>query len=117
MYAKAAKAHLKKNVDHLLTSKPGLAHSVLKKLRARPSEDTDGNGFQLQEFMNRDLTCDQIANEIGDYFSIFQEFQPVDTERLPVEVRECLQNVLLGDVPAISLDDVYALPSKTNTKG
>ena len=49
-YEKASKAYLRNNVDRLLNSKPGMAHSVLKYLGARPSEDSDMNFFQLSEF-------------------------------------------------------------------
>ena len=93
MYQKAAKAHLRDNVDRLLKTKPGQAHNVLKKLGARPGEDVDGNDIQLSELMDRDLTAEQKANEIGNYFaSISQEFQPVNIDRLPKEVKETILN-------------------------
>ena len=52
-----------------------MAHSILKQIGARPGEDDDADFLQLTEFQDRNISPDQIANEIGDYFSaISQEF-------------------------------------------
>ena len=68
LYTKASKEDLKKNVDELIKSRPGLAHKTLKLMGARPGEDDDSTPIELPEFKDRDLTREEIAEEIGNYF-------------------------------------------------
>ena len=69
LYSKASKGHLRKNVDKLIKSRPGQAHKTLKKMGARPGEDDDSIIIELPEFKDRDLSRDQIAEEIGSHFA------------------------------------------------
>ena len=69
LYNKASKSHLRSNVESLLTTKPGRAYSTLKSMGARPGEDLDGTNFTLPEFKGMDLTPDQIADKIANFFA------------------------------------------------
>ena len=76
-------------MESLLTTKPGRAYSILKSMGARPGEDLDGTNFTLPEFEGMDLTPDQIADKIANFFAqISQQYQPVDVARLPEALRK-----------------------------
>ena len=107
LHSKAAKDHLKRNVESLLKTKPGRAFSTLKRMGARPGEDIDGAEFQLPEFSGRDLTADQVADEIGNYFAaISQEFRPMELDRLPAEIRDETSTAREDQVPDITPGEV-----------
>ena len=85
LYKKTAKDYLSKNVDHLLKSKPDCTHGTLKLLGATPSDDSDSSSFSIPEISDKELTDEEAANYIGDYFAkILQEHAPLDLFRLPL---------------------------------
>ena len=67
------------------------SYRALRKLEVG-SEDSK-TGFFLPEHIEKSLTADRSAEIFADYFSkISQEFEPLNTEKLPPWIIEELQN-------------------------
>ena len=78
-YKIEASKFLKTNIDELMESKPGQAYSILKKNGAQPCDCIDSNTFTLPGHESENLTSEQSAERISNYFSeISQEFPPLD---------------------------------------
>ena len=111
------------NVQMFVATKPGHAHKTLKLMGARPGDDDDTVVPELSEFRDRNLSKDQVADEVGDYFAtISQEFEPVNIAALPADVRNAIAAAKPDHVPVITPDEVGLLicqsqSNKGMTKG
>ena len=101
-----ASKYLRKNMDELMESRPGQAYSILKKMGSQPGDCIDSNTFILPGHESDNLSEEQSAERIADYFAqISQEFPPLDTSLLP----PCVQCNLESESapPTIDEYDVY----------
>ena len=100
LYKKAAKDFLFKNVDQLRKCKPGRAHRTLRRMGARPGEDTESSAFSIPEIRDGGLSDQEAANLIGDFFSrISQQHAPLDLNKLPLPVRDAILTFNVEDIP------------------
>ena len=88
----------------MLTTKPGKAYSVLKKLGARPGDTEDASSFTLPNHTEANLSPQQSADSIAKYFaSVSQEYEPLNIDSLPAHVQRLLsQPVDLSQIPQLS---------------
>ena len=105
-YNSEAKKYLRKNMDELMDCKPGQAYNVLKRMATRPGDCTDSNTFTLPGHESENLSAEQSAERIADYFAeISQEFPPLDKNLLPPHVQRKLESE--SEPPSISEYDAY----------
>ena len=101
-----ASKYLRKNMDELMESRPGQAYSILKKMGSQPGDCIDSNTFTLPGHESDNLSEEQSAERIADYFAqISQEFPPLDTSLLPPRVQCNLESE--SAPPTIDEYDVY----------
>ena len=99
LYKKESTRFLYKNVNLLMTTKPGRANKILKSMGTRIGEDTDSTNFNLPQFQESNMTPYEIANQIANHFaSIYQEFKPVELGKLPPDVRDSIVNRKLEEI-------------------
>ena len=113
-YKKAAEHYLRKNIDSLKEANPGKAHSILKKMGARPGELEDEGNFHLQS--HEGLSALESAEKIADHFSkISSEFSPLNIDALPSRVKDKIQHPeKVSKVPAIEDYEIYQMIRKAN---
>ena len=93
-------------MDELTEAKPGQAYNVLKKMGAQPGDCVDSNTFTLPNHVNENLSEEQSAERIADYFAtISQEFPPLDYESLPAQVKWKIETENLP--PTVDEFEVY----------
>ena len=103
-YKAAAQKYLSKNTAALKDTNPGQAYRILKRLGAQPGDCTDSNTFTLPSHSDRNLTNQESAECIANYFSaISQEFPPLDMNNLLERVKSKLKTSL--PAPIISAQD------------
>ena len=106
-YEMEAKKYLRKNMDELMDCKPGQANSVLKKMGTQPGDCIDSNTFTLPGHESENLSDQESAERIADYFAqISQEFPPLDRKLLPLCVQQNLDSQS-SLPPIIDSHDVY----------
>ena len=106
-YKLEAQKYLNKSLEGLREANPGQAFSVLKRLGAKPGDCSDLSTFSLPAFESENLSDEQAAERLADYFSsISGEFPPLSRDLLPERVQE----KLLSDIkpPVVKEHDVYA---------
>ena len=105
-YKKEARKYLEKSIEGLREAKPGQAFSILKRLGAKPGECSDLSTFSLPVYESENLTEEQSAQRLAEYFAeISAEFPPLSTNLLPARVQEKIQ--LSEKPPIVSEYDVY----------
>ena len=93
-------------MNELKECRPGQAYSILKKMGAQPGDCTDSSTFTLPAHESENLSDEQSAERIGQYFAqISQEFPPLDVKLLPPRVQCKLENE--SAPPTIDNYDVY----------
>ena len=83
---------------------------------ARIGEDVDSTNLNLPQFEGKEPN--QIADDMAAHFaSILQQFEPVDVNRLPREIRNEISDFKIEEMPTITEERVANLILKTsNTK-
>ena len=83
-YKAEAEKYLRKNMDDLMTTNPGKAYSILKKMGAAPGDCIESNTFTLPTHVSEGLTDEQSAEAIASHFAaIIQEYPPLNIQKLP----------------------------------
>ena len=83
-YDLEAAKYLRKNMDELMEARPRQAYSILKRMGAQPGDCIDSNTFTLPGHENENLTEEQSAERIADFFpQISQEFPALNVKLLP----------------------------------
>ena len=94
-------------MDELMEARPGQAYSILKRMGAQPGDCIDSNTFTLPGHEDENLTEEQSAERIADFFAqISQEFPPLDVKLLPPHVQHKLESESTPP-PIIDNYDVY----------
>ena len=79
----------------------------MRKLGAQPGESVQ-TGFQLPEYAEKNLSNAECAEKLALFFSaVSQEYQPLNVETLPPNIREYLTTSELGTAPELSHYDVF----------
>ena len=98
-YKAAALKYINKNTEALKETNPGQAYRILKRLGAQPGDCTDSNAFTLPSHSEENLTTEESAERIADYFSaISREFSPLDVSNLPARVQTKLKSSQVAPV-------------------
>ena len=101
-----AQKYLERNLEGLRESNPGQAFKVLKRLGAKPGDCTDLSTFSLPVFESENLSDQQAAERLAEYFAaISGEFPPLATNALPARVQEKLRSK--EKPPILTEYDVY----------
>ena len=101
-----AQKYLERNLEGLRESNPGQAFKVLKRLGAKPGDCTDLSTFSLPVFESENLSDQQAAERLAEYFAaISGEFPPLATNALPARVQEKLRST--EKPPILTEYDVY----------
>ena len=96
-YKMAAEKYLRSKVDDLKECQPGKAFSVLKSMGAQPGDCADDQTFSLPGHQQLNLTDQECADKIAEYFaSISREYAPLNVMLLPERVKTRLAD---GTVP------------------
>ena len=105
-YDAAAAKYLSKNTEALKETNPGQAYRILKRLGAQPGDCTDNNTFSLPGHSAQNLTNQESAERIANYFSeISQEFPPLDINLLSPHLQSKLESE--STPPIIDDYDLY----------
>ena len=87
-FCSAAEKFMKNKIEDLKQTKPGQAYKVLKDLGAQPGDCTDNQIFSLPNHQAENLTDQQSAERIADYFArISSEYKPLDLDLVPDRVK------------------------------
>ena len=87
---KNSQSYMKKKIEALRTSNPSSFFRKLKKVGARPGEDS--NTFTIPSHIESNLTAKQSADAIADKFSdVSKEIEALNIENLPIRVKEKLE--------------------------
>ena len=87
-YKKAAKHYLDGCIEDMMEEAPGKAYRALKKLGARPGDCGEETGFTITSHVEQNLSPQQSAEQIADYFSsISQQYAPLNLQELPERLR------------------------------
>ena len=79
----------------------------MRKLGAQPGESVQ-TGFQLPEYAEKNLSNAECAEKLALFFStVSQEYQPLNVETLPPNVKEYLTSSEPGTAPELSHHDVF----------
>ena len=114
-YKREAEKFLRKQMGNLMECKPGKAYKVLKKIGSRPGECDEMSDIRLPNHENENLTDDQAAERVADYFAkISQEFPPLNVQSLPDRVQLVLFDEDSSPAPIISEFDVYTASKSAN---
>ena len=90
-FKQEAKKYLDKNLEGLREANPGQVFNVLKKLGAKPGDCSDLGTFSLPGYESENLSDQQAAERLADYFAaISSEFPALATNLLPMSVQEKL---------------------------
>ena len=105
-YKQEAQKYLAKNLEGLREANPGQIFNVLKKLGAKPGDCADLGTFTLPNYESENLTDQQVAERLAEYFAaISSDYPPLATNLLPTRVQEKLLSA--GKPPKISEYDTY----------
>ena len=109
LFKRKWKTFLDETVAGLMTSWPGKAYSVLKRLGSRPGDHLNDGTFVLPEHEAQGLSVQQTADKIAEHFSaISQEYEPFNIDRLPLEIKEQIVNHIdLSDLPRMDASIVW----------
>ena len=92
---------MQKNLEGLREARPGQAFNILKRLGAKPGDCSDLSTFSLPAFESENLSDEQSAERLANYFAtISGEFPPLATNLLPVRVQEKLRSA--GKPPMVN---------------
>ena len=112
-YFTAAEKFMRHKIDDLKQTNPGRAYQILKNLGAQPGDCTDGQTFTLLNHQSDNLTEQQCADRMADYFAnISREYNPLDVDLLPSRVKRRLLDQYTP--PIISEYQCYKQIVKTN---
>ena len=112
-FCAAAKKYMTRKIEDLKEAKPGQAYKVLKDLGAQPGDCTDSKTFTLPNHQAENLTDQQSADRIAEYFAkISSEYQPLDLDSLPDRVKRNLATK--STPPKISEHECYEKIVKAN---
>ena len=111
---KSSENFLRKNVDSLKETNPGMAYNILKKMGAQPGEFDQDSTFKLPNHENMSIA--EAAEAIAEHFSeISREFPPLNQDYLPIRVTEKISNPESESrAPLIQEYEVYERISKAN---
>ena len=85
---KAAHNYKDKIIEEVIVGKRGSAYKAIKKLAENKTTDDD---FQIPAHVEANLSPQQCAESLADYFSLIsQEFDPIDESRFSSQLRENL---------------------------
>ena len=105
-YKQEAQKYLERNLEGLREANPGQIFRYLKRLFAKPGDCADLGTFTLPNYESENLTDQQVAERLADYFAaISSDYPPLATNLLPTRVQEKLRS--LGKPPKISEYDTY----------
>ena len=80
---------IEKIQNEVKDGKRGGSYSALRKLGNRDFEDNKVSGFDIPEFIEKNMDDEQCAEAMADYFSeISQQFEPIRFENLPPAIKE-----------------------------
>ena len=100
---KSSKHFVKKNVDSIMSAKPGQAYKVLKRMGAQPGDNPEDCSFTLPEYVRLGLSADQCADRLAQTFAdISQEFPPLVVTNLPTRIQLMLKESENQNIPYIS---------------
>ena len=87
-----AKKYIEKIKSEVSEGKRASAYSAIRKLGNRPGEGSKSASFTLPSFVSEQLTPQQEADRLADYFShISQQVEPMVEEEFPPALRQALQ--------------------------
>ena len=114
LFQRTSKNYFENTVNKLLSSKPGQAYSMLKKLGMRPGDYDDGANFMLQNHVSQSLTPQQSADAIANHFAaVSQEFPPLEFSRLPQRVQIIISETIdYQNIPRLSEVNVWEVMKK-----
>ena len=74
-----------KYVDEMIDCQPGKAYRALRRMAARPGDNTNDTNINIISHQNESLTTQQSADRILQYFSsISQQYEPLDITKLHI---------------------------------
>ena len=102
LFKTTSQSYFNNVIQNLITSKPGKAYSLLRKLGVRPRDD---NSFNIQSHVDLGLSPDQSADHFA---SVSQEFESVNIQCLPRDVQEIIKREMdLSKLPVLDERDFW----------
>ena len=96
-----------KIIEDVKSGNRSCTYSALRKLGVRPG-DPQTNTFTLPSHEEKNLTAQQSAEIIADHFAaISQDYNPIDLDCFPPNIREELSHPNLSVVPRLEDYQVY----------
>ena len=104
----AVKHYTDKIINDVKTGTKTSGYKALRKLGVRKG-DTKDELFVLPNHSEQNLTEEEVAERIADYFSsISQEFEPLDIDKLPSKIRKSIDDGKSDpDIPKLEAYEVY----------
>ena len=105
---KNSKKYIEKEIEALRQSNPRQFYHRIKKIGERLGECKD-SGFTVPSHAEKNLSKEEEANKIAEYFSeISREFEPINKDRLPVRVRDKIEDPnILNETISVEPFHVY----------
>ena len=101
----AIKHYREKLLEKVTHSGPYSGYAALKKMGEKLGEDTND---QINLPIHQGMTNEQICNDIASHFSaISQEYEPLDMDNLPLEIKKKISEIKETDIPQLSELQVY----------
>ena len=116
-YKKASAQYIEKNVSIAKKENPRKAAQALKLFGTWPGDIQPGGSFQLANHLHENLSPEETLEKYAEYFAnISQEFEPLDIDKLPPEVKASI-NGQTTRKPNLTEFDVWSkIQSSNKTK-
>ena len=104
----AVKHYTDKVINEVNNGTKSSGYKALRKLGVRKGDSKD-DLFTLSKYSEQNLTEEEIAEQIADYFSaISQEFEPLILDKLPPNVRQCIGDAKNeSNIPKLEAYEVF----------
>ena len=110
LYKNEAESYFDKNVRSCMEENPSKAYTLLRKLAAQPGDTSEDGTFTLLSHLEQNLSEEESLEKIAQHFaSICEEFLPLNTDSLPLDVVKKISDIRVADIPELKDFQIYDL--------
>ena len=110
LHKNEAESYFDKNVRSCMEENPSKAYKCLRKLAAQPGDTSEDGTFTLLSHLEQNLSEEESLEKIAQHFaSICEEFLPLNTDSLPLDVVKKISDIRVADIPELKDFQIYDL--------